>query len=182
MSVSIARPKLSELFFVLYSRPLHPELFDVFREQQIQRDDYHALIRITDSCHAVSWNYGKLCLTEVATTQAAELPKKRRLFGCKLRGERDETIQCGQNVVYQTSFTVERLARSIFNRMQEELETDALGRGIFHNFRPNHRLAPSPLSHIAVEARARSLLVQAFHTFPDECAIVKTQSLFEFKS
>ena len=57
----------------------------------------------------------------------------------------------------------------------------ALVRGIFYNFLPHHRLAVAPLSHIAVEARARSLLIHAFHTFPDDCAIVKTQSLFEFK-
>jgi hypothetical protein len=35
------------------------------------------------------------------------------------------------------------------------------------------------LSYINVESRDRSLLVQAFHTFPDDYAIVKSQSLFK---
>ena len=109
------------------------------------------------------------------------LPQKRRLLACRLREERTETIQCGPAVVYQTSLTVERLQPQIFTRLHDELESDALRRGIFHNFRPLHRLALSPLSHIAIEARAHSLLIQAFHTFPDDYVILKSQSLFEFK-
>ena len=35
------------------------------------------------------------------------------------------------------------------------------------------------LSFVNVEARNRSLRVQAFHTFPDDYAIVKSQSVFE---
>jgi hypothetical protein len=181
MGVSFVRPSISELCFLLYSRPLHPELFDAHRQQLIQRDDYQALIRITDTGHAVSWQHEDVWLTELVTTPDSPLPKKRRLLTCRLRGERSETMQCGAGVVYQTSFTVERLEREIFARMQLEHEHDAQARGISHHFQAPHRLAASPLSHIAAEARARSLLVHTFHTFPDECAIVKSQSLFEFR-
>jgi hypothetical protein len=182
MNVSCVRPALSELYFVVYSRPLHPELFGIVREQQIHRDDYQATVRITDTCHVVSWRREDVCLTELVTTLDNPLPKKRRLLSCRLRGERSETIQCAAAIVYQTSFTVERLEPRLFARIHEELECDAHGRGIFHNFLPQHRLAISPLSHIAIEARSRSLLIHAFHTFPDDCAIVKSQSLFEFKA
>ena len=34
-------------------------------------------------------------------------------------------------------------------------------------------------SYINFETRNRSLLVQTFHTFPDDYAIVKSQSLFQ---
>jgi hypothetical protein len=40
-------------------------------------------------------------------------------------------------------------------------------------------MATAPLTHIHVEARVKGLSIHAFHTFPDECAIVRTQSLFE---
>ena len=181
MRVSCVRPNIAELVFLLYSRPLHPELFDVFQSQHIHRDEYQATIWITETCHLVSWQRDALCLTEVVSTLDNSLPQKRRLLACRLRGERCETIHCAPEVVYQTSFTVERLEREIFARIHDELETDSHARGIFHNFRPNHRLSLSPLSHIAIEARARGLLVQTFHTFPDDCAIVKSQSLFEFR-
>lgn len=181
MNVGCVRPKLSELVFLVYGRPLHPELFDVFREQHIQRDDYHATVRITDTCHLVSWQHNGQCLTELVTTLDNPLPSKRRLLTCRVRGDRTETIQYAPSLTYQMSFTVERLAPEIFARIHEEIEADAPVRGLFHNFRPQHRLARSPLSHIAIEARARSLLIHAFHTFPDDCAIVKSQSLYELK-
>ena len=181
MSVGLVRPKVSELIFLLYSRPLHPELFDVVRDQRVQRDDYLANVCITDTCHLIEWQHGKVCLTELVTTVDNPLPQKRRLLACRLRGERTETIQCAPAVVYQTSVTVERLQPEVYSRIHDELESDSLRRGIFHNFRPHDRLALSPISHIAIEARASGLLVQAFHTFPDDCTVLKTQSLFEFK-
>lgn len=39
-------------------------------------------------------------------------------------------------------------------------------------------MALGALSYINVETRSRSFLVQAFHTFPDDFAIVKSQSRF----
>ncbi len=180
MNVSCVRPKISELMFFLYSRPLHPELFEVHREQIIHRDDYHATVRITDACHLISWQFDNACLTEAIAHRENPLPAKRRLLACRVAGERDEKMQFAPNVVYQTSVAVEQLGPDVFHRVHDELEIDAQRRGIFHNFRPHHRLALSPLSHIAIEARAKSLLVQTFHTFPDDCAILKSQSLFEF--
>jgi hypothetical protein len=49
-----------------------------------------------------------------------------------------------------------------------------------HRFGSKSRLAPAPLSFIQTDEGPRSLFVHTFHTFPDNCAVVKTQSLFEF--
>ena len=48
-----------------------------------------------------------------------------------------------------------------------------------HTFNSSGRMALGAISYIHVETRNRSMLVQAFHTFPDDYAIVKVQSLFE---
>jgi hypothetical protein len=40
-------------------------------------------------------------------------------------------------------------------------------------------MALGALSYINIESRDRNLLVQAFHTFPDDYAIVKIQTLFQ---
>jgi hypothetical protein len=50
---------------------------------------------------------------------------------------------------------------------------------MLHKFDSNGRMALGAISYINIETRNKSLLVQAFHTFPDDCAIVKSQSLFE---
>jgi hypothetical protein len=48
-----------------------------------------------------------------------------------------------------------------------------------HRFDSSGRMAMGALSYINFESRNRSLRVQVFHTFPDDYAIVKSQSLFE---
>ncbi len=58
---------------------------------------------------------------------------------------------------------------------------DASRGRLFHKFSPVNRMAPAPITHLRYEARIRGLTIHAFHTFPDEHAIVRTQSLFEPK-
>ena len=50
-------------------------------------------------------------------------------------------------------------------------------RKLHNDYDPSDRYGA--LSYINVESRNRSLIVQAFHTFPDDYAIVKTQSVYE---
>ena len=45
-------------------------------------------------------------------------------------------------------------------------------------FESSGRFGLGALSYINLESRDRSLKVQAFHTFPDDYAIVKSQSVF----
>ena len=67
----------------------------------------------------------------------------------------------------------------VFWTFQEELTRDGQRKGMFHKFDSSGRMALGALSYINLESRNRTLLVQAFHTFPDDYAIVKSQSLFQ---
>jgi hypothetical protein len=175
------RPKVGDLRFVLFSRPLHPELFDVIEERHICRDDYQAIIRITEACHWVTWRYGDLFLTEVLTPANHPLPRKRKLLMCRMGRERTEKIECWDGVVYYASFMTEQVHPSVYVRLQEEMVSGISEHGgLMHRFRGGQRIGPAPLSFIRFEARRNGLLVHAFHSFPDEFAFVKSQSLFEF--
>ena len=50
--------------------------------------------------------------------------------------------------------------------------------GLLHKFDASGRMAMGALSYVSIETRQRSMLVQAIHTFPDDYAIVKVESLF----
>ncbi|MFO0901846.1 MAG: DUF2617 family protein [Pirellulales bacterium] len=173
------RPKVAELSFQLYGRSLHPELFNVFKSCKLSRGGYEARIDITSAGHVVTWSYQGLILTEVAASSQQPLPQKRRLMSYKLRGERADRVECRGGVTYQTSFQLEPVAPEIFWAFQQELACDATHKGLFHQFDASGRIALGAISYINIESRNRSLLIQAFHTFPDDCAIVKSQSLFE---
>lgn len=173
------RPKVAELTFQLYGRSLHPELFQIHKSQVVERSGYSAKIDITSAGHVVTWRYAGLTLTEVAASAQHPLPQRRRLLAYKLRGERTDRVECRGGIVYQTSFQLEAVAPEVFWTFQQELAVDSLRRGLLHRFDASGRMALGALSYVNVETRNRSMLVQAFHTFPDDYAIVKSQSLFE---
>jgi hypothetical protein len=178
MSVDIVRPRVCDLIFQVYGRPLHPEFFDILAVRKIQREDYELTVRITRTGHVISWSNRSVHLTEVAASEQP-LPETRRLLRYRLRGEHTDTVVCGGGISYQTSFQVEVLPPEIFLHVHDEIMADGGKRGLLHNFQPHHRLALAPLGFVSVEARSGCLFLSAFHTFPDEHTVIKTQSLIE---
>ncbi len=182
MGVYLVRPRVADLVFQLYGKPLHPELFDILASRTVRRDDWELTVRITRTGHAVHWHNRDVCLTEVAAAVEQELPQGRRLLSYRLRGEHSGTLACAHGVHYQTTFQVEVLPPEIFAHVHEEILADGDKRGLLHHFQPHHRLALAPLGLVAVESRAGCLFLSAFHTFPEEHTVVKSQSLIEKKA
>jgi hypothetical protein len=89
-----------------------------------------------------------------------------------------EQIECRGGVVYQTSFQLEPADSAMFWMFQQHLACESERRGLLHTFDSSGRLAMGAMSYVNIETRSRSVLVQAFHTFPDDLAIIKSQSLF----
>ena len=178
-AVLSVRPKVAELVFQLYGRSLHPELFEVYSSHTVQRGGYEATISITSAGHIVTWRYDGLVLTEVCASAQHPLPQKRRLLSYRLKGERSDRMECRGGAAYQVNFQLEPVEPEVFWTFQQELAFSGERQGMLHHFNSSGRMALGALSYINVETRNRSLLVQAFHTFPDDYAIVKSQSLYE---
>lgn len=173
------RPKVAELVFQLYGRALHPELFEVYRTQSVRRGEYEVKVDITSAGHVVTWRYLGQTLTEVAASAQHPLPQSRRLISYRLKGAGDDHVECRGGARYRVSFQLENVAPQVFWTYQEELAASGEREGLVHHFQSSGRMAIGALSYIHLETRNRSVIVQAFHTFPDDYAIVKTQSLFE---
>ena len=173
------RPKVAELVFQLYGRALHPELFQVHSTRTVQRGEYEATVNITSAGHVVTWRYHGQTLTEVATSAHHPLPQKRRLISYRLKGQGNDEVECRGGARYRVNFQLEPVEPEVFWTFQRELAGDGEHQGMLHRFDSSGRMALGALSYINLEVRNRSLLVQAFHTFPDDYAIVKSQSLFE---
>ena len=179
ITVLSVRPKVAELVFQLYGRVLHPELFQVFKTQEVERGDYSAKVQITSAGHVVTWRYQGITLSEVATSAQHPLPQRRRLLSHPLKGDQSDEVECRGGVSYQTTFQLEQVPTDVFWTFQQELTADGQKKGMLYTFNSSGRMAMGALSYIHVETRARSMLLQAFHTFPDDHAIVKSQSLFK---
>lgn len=174
-----ARPKVAELVFQVFGRPLHPELFEVHETCTIERENYTVKIDITSAGHVITWRYAGLTLTEVAASAQHPLPKMRRLLSHSLKGERSDHVDCRGGARYQMNFALEPTNPELFWTFQEALAQNGQRRGLLHRFDSSGRMATGALSYINLEARSRSLFIQAFHTFPDDYAIVRSESRFQ---
>ncbi len=178
MNALLVRPRVAELVFQLYGRPLHPELFDILCVRTFEREGYRLRIWITRTGHVITFEHDDVLLTEVADVEQA-LSEQRRFLSYRLRGEHGGKFQACNGIVYHTNFQVESLPELIFLHVHNEILADSGKRGILHNFQPNHRLAIAPLGYVVVEPRKNCLHVATFHTFPEENTIVKSQTLIE---
>jgi hypothetical protein len=179
MRVDAARPDVTSLMFRLFCRTVHPELLEVFAHSRLHRDQYAAEFAICDAGHLISFHHNGRTVTEIACPADRALPQNRQVIGRRLRGHRNESMEHDGGILYHVSFQVEQLDAEVFQHCHEEMQNDAIRARLSHFFSPTTRLAPAPLSYIHVEERQRTLLVHTFHTFPDNRAVVKTQSLFE---
>ncbi len=178
MSSPILRPRVEELLFRLYDRPVHPELFDSLACRRVSRDGFTLTARITPTGHALEWVRGDACLTEIITTVDHPMPERGRMLAYRFQGERQGRSQVGR-VGYQMSLQVEPLPPEVFLHVHEEIVADGTKRGMLFHFRPHNRLGLTPIGLVMVEQLPTGLSVSTFHTFPDEFAVVKTQSLIE---
>jgi Protein of unknown function DUF2617 len=178
MTAVLTRPRVADLVFQLYGRPLHPELFDILAVRKTEREGYQLRIWITRTGHVITFENDEVLLTEVADADQS-FSDQRRFLRYHMRGEHCGRFQCCNDIVYQTSFQVETLRDHLFLQMHEELRADGHKRGILHTFAPRHRFAVPPLGYVVVETRMQCLFFSTFHTFPEEHTIIKSQTLIE---
>jgi hypothetical protein len=181
MGVSSGRARVGDLAFQIFGRALHPDWFAVRAHRRVVQTGWEADVRIIEGGHAIVWGSGPARLTEVLAGPETLLPEPGLLYHSPVRRDRATSLRPGERVEYQACFEVERVDAEVFAHLCDELTLDATKGALFHRFAPANRMAPAPISRVHVEARARGLSVQAFHTFPGERAIVRTQSLFEVR-
>jgi Protein of unknown function DUF2617 len=179
MGSSLSQSRVADLSFQVFGRGLHPDWFTVRSHRRVALDGWQADIRIVDGGHTILWRSGDLLLTEVLAGPSMMLPEHGLLFHSPVRHERAAVLRPRAGVEYQTCFEVERVDAEVFTHLCDEMTLDAHRDRLFHRSADANRMAPSAISHIAFESRAKGLLVHAFHSFPSELAIVRTQSLFE---
>jgi hypothetical protein len=178
MALPILRPNVEEMVFQLYGRPLHPELFDILATRRLRFGDAVLNLWLTRTGHVIFWQNRHRQLTEVVAGDQA-LPECGRLLTHRLRGERCDMLGNLTDLNYQVSFQLEMLAPEQFLNVHQEVLADGGQHSLLHSFAPNHRWALTPVGLINVESRAGCLSFSTFHTFPDDYAVVKTQSLIE---
>lgn len=175
----VYRPAIADLSFQVYDRSIHPELIEPLVVRSFEQDGYRLRLMLTSAGHLLEYRRGDLTLVEILADQAHPLPESRQLFVHRIGGERTEQHWPSELVCYQTCFQVERLPEQLFINLSDELRNDGSTDGVLHQLQTSDRLGLSPITFVNLQARPGSVLVHSYHTFPEECAVVKIQSLIE---
>jgi len=180
MAVPLIRPKVSDVVFRLYERPLHPEFFEVLNSRTLTRDGYTLSVRLTRTGHVLSWNDGHVHLEEVTATGEMGLPELGRRLAHDFHSSRDGRCDLPGGIRYRISSQLEVLPLEQFLHFHEEMLQEGSRKGMVFHCKTGNRLGPSPLGVVIVQTVSSGLSTSAFHTFPEELAIIKTQSLIEW--
>jgi len=179
MPVDVLRPDVGQLMLKVFGRPLHPELLQTCARVAVQTKHYSADLQLCEAGHMICFRYHGKVLCEVACSDDTLLPQKQQVISRRLRGCRNESVEHDAGILYHVSFQVEKVDPEVFLTIHEELLQDCEKSRVSYAYAPQTRLAPPPLSLIQTDERPHSLLIHAFHTYPENLAIVRTQSLFE---
>lgn len=178
-SASVARPDAADLVLRTFSRTLHPDLLCHHKSLLLAVPGVTLQVQLIDSGHALILQVGSQTLTEVISDRNDAHPVRGRLFEQRLKGSGAETVEFESGLRYDICSTLERLSLAVFLRQHEELVADGAKATLFAESSGMNRLSPGPLSLIRADVNRQSVLVHTFHTFPEQLAVVKTQSLVE---
>ncbi len=172
--------RVEDLHFFLYHRALHPELFRIDEVRSLRQKRYSAEIWVIGLSHLIMVQTNNQVITEVIAPDSELLPKMGMVTRFRFRGEKDHNQGFEHDVQYIMSSQVERTTANLFTASHRDLIRHAEKRGVFVKF-PEWASNgdPEPFTFIDYEARESELHIHAFHTFPDELTLLKTQSIFE---
>lgn len=179
MGVSFGRSRIADLAFQVFHRSVHPDWVSTRAHRRFAHGEWQADVRIIEGGHSIIFGSHALCLTEVLAGPETLLPEQGLLYHSPIRNERQTSLHPGGRLYFQACLEIERVDPEVFRHLCEEMSLDSRLESLFHQFQSANRLAPGPISCVHVDIRARGISVQAFHTFPDELAIVRSLSLYE---
>ncbi len=179
MKTNSLRPSIRETSYRLFDRALHPELFTPAIVAHVKTDRYRVDVGICEGGHFLQFTSGKRSMLEV-TSPAHQLLSQFGLQETSVFGVDEELIlEACSPFRYHFAGQVDEVDNTVFTRLELELEFEAKRAFLSHQFPSHNRLFAGPISLIKLEGTANSINIHTFHTFPDDMAVLRTQSLFE---
>ena len=172
--------RVVDLKFALYRRPLHPELFCIHQSRHLERTSYQADVWVMGLSHVLTVQSMGRCVTEVISDDIDVLPQNGLVTSFQFRGERDHMEEFDHGMRYILSTQVERMTQNLFHAAHRDLLNYGSSRGMlvrFEEWMDTDDLVP--FTFIDFEMRDQELHLQAFHTYPADYTIIKTQSIIE---
>ncbi len=178
MTVGYARPDVADMVLRVFERAVHPELFDTIRQTTVAVGRNTATLRISGHGHVLEFRSRRGVITEVATSKHAPLPLNMRMIDRRLIGYRTHMIDT-MGIRYHCSYQLEAVPLDVYLQLHREMEFDARTASLSATIPGSSPCSPDCISMLKCDVLREGLVVHAFHTFPDNAAVLRTQTLFE---
>lgn len=178
MSVGYARPDVADMVLRVFERSIHPELFDTLRQTTMRVGRNMATIRLSSYGHVLEFRSKRGVITEVATSKHSPLPVQMRMIDRRLIGYRTHMIDT-MGIRYHCSYQLEAVPLDVYLQLHREMEFDARTATLATVIPGSSPCSPECISMLKCDVLREGLVVHAFHTFPDNAAVLRTQTLFE---
>lgn len=173
------RPKVTEINFHLFAKPVHPELVEVCGSRYVERENYQLKLDVTTDGHLITFVHDELVFCEVAAAASHALPQQCRLISHSVGGSTcNGPVQIDDGISYQSNVSLESVDPKIFVTIQQQLDKRVETDGLVHRFESNGRLSFGAISYMHAQSFIHHVRVRAFHTFPETCAVLKTDTVF----
>ena len=128
--------------------------------------------------HLLEFQSDDATITEVAATKHEDLPEHGRVVERRLIGYRTHMIDL-PTVRYHCSYQLEHVPLDVYLQLHREFEMDATKATLALTMPGATPQSPKCISLLKCDILPEGLVVHAFHTFPDNAAVLRTQTLFE---
>lgn len=180
MEISKAELDIAEMFFSLYRRPVHPELFHIYASKRIVCENYEVLIWITGSGHVITVSTEKNVVAELISDSGCVLPKAGLVERFRLDEQKKHRCSLNRSLNYFSGLSIEIMTGQLCFQSRKNLERSARDRGMFVAFPRSEVNGMEPFSYMDFEANEDRLSIRSFHAYPKVSAIVKMQSMILF--
>ena len=179
LELGLTKQRSTDINFYLYRRALHPELFHIYMDRHLTYSNFQADIWVVGLNHVVTLQTGETMVTELTAVPSELLTDRNLVTQFRFRGERDFSYRFNDSVRYIFSSQVEETTEHIFRTTYRDLASYAQKKGIFVPYPQWAANGLEPFTFIDYETRQYELHIHAYHTFPGEWRILRTQSIFE---
>ncbi len=169
---------IGDLRVAVYLRTVHPEFFAIRARRAFHQKAFEAEVWLLDPGHVLSFTHADGAVTEVVVPRHVELPRRGLARQVDVRRAGSLDLEFRGPVRYCLAYQADAEEPETYQREAEELLAGARQGHLFSE--TPRQLAGRAFSYAVPELRARSLLVHAWHGFPEACTILKTQTLIEW--
>ncbi len=162
---------------MLYQRALHPELFGIQDRRTIEQPAYELEAWLMPGGHAMRFQAGGQCVTEVVTDQDLQLPERGLLHTLPCIGEKEHDENVEDAVRFVAAVQTENLSDNLYSATMAEMRDFGIETGAMsYEWTDEDGVN---LSVLDIQRYKGEIHAQSYHLLAPGGFVLRTQSIFE---